>query len=117
MIANAAQITAFDDKQFVRTTGAPNIYTETFTAEPGEAVLTVRNGEPGASNSSSYRITSGTISLNGEVLFSHDDFKHQTYILEIPVTLQENNTLYIELESKPGDYISLEVIQTIPDPV
>lgn len=116
-LANAAQITAFSDKQFVRTTGAPNKYTETFAAEPGEAVLTIRNGEPGESNSSSYRITSGVISLNGEILFSRNDFKHKTYILEIPVTLQETNTLHIELASKPGDYINLEIIQTIQDPV
>lgn len=37
--------------------------------------------------------------------------------MEIPVSLVENNELIIELESKPGDYIPLEIIQTVPDPV
>ncbi len=35
--ASGADITAFGPKQYVRTTGAPNIYTDDFTAEPGEA--------------------------------------------------------------------------------
>jgi hypothetical protein len=62
-------------------------------------------------------VTSGVISLNGTVLFTHDDFKHKTYILETPITLLEENTLRVELESKPSTYLSLEIIQNIPDPV
>ncbi|RWX47864.1 hypothetical protein VT98_11951 [Candidatus Electrothrix communis] len=49
------------------------------------------------------------ISLNGEVLFTHDDIKHQTYILEMPVTLLEENTLRVELESKPGTFLTNKV--------
>ena len=116
-MVSAAEVTVFSDQQFVRTTGAPNVYTKTFVAEPGEAILTIRNGEPGESSNSNYRITSGVVTLNGKVLFSHDDFKHKTYILEIPITLLESNTLRVELESKPGDFISLEIIQMIQDPV
>lgn len=113
----AGEITAFGPRQYVRTTGAPNIYLESFTAEPGEALLVIRNGDPGQKSNDDNRVTSGVISLNGVVLFSHDDFKHQTYILEAPITLEENNSLRIELESKPGTYISLEIIQIVPDPV
>ncbi|MDW7773305.1 MAG: putative Ig domain-containing protein [Desulfobulbaceae bacterium] len=113
----AAEITAFGPRQYVRTTGNPNIYLESFTAEPGEALLVIRNGEPGQKSNYDNRVTSGVISLNGDVLFGHEDFKHQTYILETPITLQESNSLRIELESKPGTYIYLEIIQTVPDPV
>jgi hypothetical protein len=113
----AGEVTAFGPRQYVRTTGAPNIYLESFTAEPGEALLVIRNGEPGQKSNNDNRVTSGVISLNGEVLFSHDDFKHQTYTLETPITLLESNSLRIELESKPGTYIYLEIIQTVPDPV
>ena len=116
-LINAAEITAFGPTQYVRTTGAPNIYTETFTAEPGEAMLVIRNGEPGQKSNNDNRVTSGVISLNGVILFTHDDFKHQTYTLEVSITLLENNSLRIELESKPETYLSLEIIQTIPDPV
>ena len=76
----ASTITAFGPKQYVRTTGAPNIYTDTFRAEPGEALLVIRNGEAVEEKGKNSRVRSGVISLNGTVLFSHDDFKHQTYI-------------------------------------
>ncbi len=110
----AAEITAFGPQQYVRTTGAPNIYNELFEAFPGEAILVIHNGEPGEKSNNDNRVTSGTITLNGEVLFSHADFKHQTYTLEVPINLLESNTLRIELESKPGTYISLEIIQDVP---
>lgn len=116
-LLSAAEISAFGPQQYVRTTGAPNIYTESFEAYPGEALLVIYNGEPGQKSKDDNRVTSGKITLNGEVLFTHDDFKHQTYTLEIPISLLENNSLRIELESKPGTYISLEIIQTIPDPI
>jgi len=114
---SSAEITTFSDQKFVRTTGAPNFYENTFSAAPGEAVLIIKNGEPGEKNNSNYRITSGVVSLNGKVLFDHNDFKHGTYVLEIPVTLKETNELIVELESKPENYISLEIIQIVPDPV
>ncbi|MFW2367061.1 MAG: putative Ig domain-containing protein [Desulforhopalus sp.] len=116
-LSEASEVTVFNDLQFTRTTGAPNLYSKDFTATPGEAILTIRNGEPGATSNSDSRITSGVITLNGEILFDHDDFKHQTYILEIPVTLLGSNSLLIELESKPDSYISVEIVQTTQDPV
>lgn len=116
-VASASEITAFGPKQYVRTTGAPNIYSDTFSAEPGEAWLVIRNGLEGEKSNSDNRVTSGAISLNGEVLFTHEDLKHHTYILEMPIILEGINTLRVELESKPGSYLSLEIIQTLPDPV
>lgn len=115
--ANASEITAFGPKQYVRTTGAPNIYNDTFTAQPGEAQLVIRNGLPGEKLKKDKRIRSGVVSLNGTVLFTHDDFKHQTHILETIITLQESNDLRIELESIPTHYLSIEIIQEMPDPV
>ncbi|MEN8199170.1 MAG: carboxypeptidase regulatory-like domain-containing protein, partial [Thermodesulfobacteriota bacterium] len=76
--------------------------------------MVIYNGESGEKSNDDNRVTSGEISLNGEVLFTHDDFKHQTYTLEVPIVVLESNTLRIELESKPGTYISLEIIQDIP---
>ncbi|NOR26717.1 MAG: hypothetical protein GQ542_20470, partial [Desulforhopalus sp.] len=115
--ANGAEITALGPKQYVRTTGAPNIYTDDFTAEPGEARLVIYNGLKGEKSNRDMRVTSGVVSLNGVVLFTHDDFKHQTYILEIPIILSEDNAIRVELESKPGSFLYVEIIQTVPDPV
>nr|MBL0731832.1 hypothetical protein [Desulfobacterales bacterium] len=114
---SAGEISAFGPKQYVRTTGAPNIYNDTFTARPGEARLIIKNGLPGEKTKKDKRIRSGVVSLNGIVLFTHDDFKHQTYILDTTITLKESNELRIELESIPTHYLSIEIIQEIPDPI
>jgi RHS repeat-associated protein len=115
--AAGGEISAFGPKKYIRTTGAPNLYQDAFSAEPGEAWLIIRNGREGQKANTDDRVTSGVVSLNGTVLFSHDDFKHQTYILETPVTLAAENEIRVELESKPGTYLSLEIIQTIVDPL
>ena len=114
---SAGEISVFGPKQYVRTTGAPNIYNDTFTAQPGEARLIIKNGLPGEKTKKDKRIRSGVVSLNGIVLFTHDDFKHQAYILETTITLKESNELRIELESIPTHYLSIEIIQEIPDPI
>ena len=72
--SHASELSVFGEKQYVRTTGAPNIFTETFTTEPGEARLVIRNGLAEASKGKDYRVRSGKISLNETVLFTHDDF-------------------------------------------
>ena len=38
--ASAGEVTMFGPKQYIRTTGAPNVYTDTFSTIPGEAKLT-----------------------------------------------------------------------------
>ncbi|GAB6192614.1 NHL domain-containing protein [Desulfocastanea catecholica] len=116
-IANGNEITAFGPKKYVRTTGAPDIYLDTFFAEPGEAWLIIRNGLEGQKSNNDNRVTSGVVSLNGSVLFTHKDFKHQTYILETPLSLDADNELRVELESKPGSYLTIEIIQAVKDPL
>ena len=115
--AAGSEISAFGPRKYVRTTGAPDVYQDDFSAAPGEAWLIIRNGREGRKANADDRVTSGVISLNGAVLFTHADFKHQTYILEAPVSLGDDNELRVELESKPGSYISIEIIQTIADPI
>jgi|GEM_PF-330433 len=116
-LVQASEIGAFGPKKYIRTKGKPNIYTNTFSATVGTAVLRIYNGLEDKKPNKDNRVTSGVVRLNGEVLFTHNDFKHQTYLLEIPIRLLESNTLRVELESKPGSYLSLEIIQTLPDPV
>ncbi|MBB5347171.1 carboxypeptidase regulatory-like domain-containing protein [Desulfoprunum benzoelyticum] len=115
--ATGGEISAFGPKKYLRTTGAPNVYQDTFAAEPGEARLTIRNGREGQKSNADDRVTSGVVRLNGVVLFTHDDFKHQTYILETPVILSGDNEIRVELESKPGSYLALEIIRTVADPL
>ena len=50
-------------------------------------------------------------------LLSRSEYKHNTHFLETTITLQESNSLRIELESIPNSYLTIEIIQDIPDPV
>ncbi|MBW2610545.1 MAG: hypothetical protein JRC68_09405, partial [Deltaproteobacteria bacterium] len=41
----AVDVNMFGPKQYVRTKGAPNVYTDTFSALPKEGRLGIKNGE------------------------------------------------------------------------
>jgi hypothetical protein len=117
VIPEAGGIKTFGPKTYVRTFGARNIYEDIILAQPGEAYIIIKNGEEGPKSTKSKRVRNGTVSLNGTVLFSSDDFHHQVYVLEMPIILLAENYLRIELGGIPDTFISIEIIQTIKDPV
>lgn len=94
---------------YLRTTGKPKIELSHFSGMPGEAKLIVKNGDGGLCNS----VTSAKIILNGELIFGPQNFQKKLYKLEKTVLLKENNWISIELISKPGSCISIEVIQEV----
>ena len=77
----AAEVTIFGPKQYVRTTGAPDVYTDTFTANPGEGTLIVKNGAMDGDDRITDALSSATVSLNGEQIFGPDHFNQQVYLL------------------------------------
>ncbi len=102
--------TVFGPKQYTRTTGSPDVYTDTFQTAGGNGILMIQNGTPDGGN----RITSGEIQLNGIKIFGSDDFKKKVYAMEKPVQLNNmTNTLHVELESKPGSYITAAVTKPV----
>ena len=111
--ATAEVGTIFGPKKYVRTTGKPNIYIDDFTI-PGEsttATLVITNDD----DLDNHRITSAVIRLNGEQLFAPRDFNTKVARLEIPVNLIKNNTLYVELRSKPEGYLTIHLEGHIPE--
>jgi len=112
----AGEATLFGEKQYVRTTGKPNQYTDAFSARytlPSEGKIILLNGEADGS----YRITSARIYINGEQIFRPDDFKQHAYPMEATFELMENNELFIELGSKPGDYLSIRITREVGPPL
>src|SRR3954471_5744585 len=81
----------FGPKQYVRTTGAPNQYTDTF-AVPAWVVspykLHIQNGDPSGSN----RISSATITVNGTQVAGPSDFNQNVAALDRTVTLTAQTT-------------------------
>jgi RHS repeat-associated protein len=112
----AVEVTLFGPNQYVRTTGPANVYTDTFSAIPGEARLIVKNGDWDDSQRVTDAISSASVVVNGEQIFGPDDFNQQVHILETSVNLAEDNSITVELASNPGSYLTIEVTQDIDPP-
>ncbi len=112
----AAEMTVFGPTQYVRTTGAPDIYDDTFSAIPKEGKLIVKNGQSDGDHRVTYAIDSAKVMVNGEQIFGPSDFNEQVYYLEAPITLLQDNSLRVELRSDPDSFLTIEVTQEAPSP-
>jgi hypothetical protein len=69
-VAHSSETTVFGPNAYHRTGGKADLYSETFSASPGQGRLVIKNGaETGGS-----RITDATVLLNGVEIFSPSDF-------------------------------------------
>ncbi|MCP4693978.1 MAG: tandem-95 repeat protein, partial [Desulfobacterales bacterium] len=112
----AADVTLFGPLQYTRTTGQPNNFIDTFRGAPGEGRLIVRNGELSSGNNVSNSVSSAKIYVNNEQILGPGDFNKHVHFMEAPISLVENNTIEIELRSKPGSHITVEIIEDIDPP-
>lgn len=106
-----AQTVLFGPKQYTRTAGPPNQFTDTFTLPSGTTApytLHVVNGNANGTN----RISSATVKLNGVEILDPNDFGQNVAVLDRTVTLQTTNTLTIRLTSAPGSFIIVSVLDT-----
>ena len=78
----AGWVTMFGPNQYVRTTGAPNIYTDTFSAISGAAKIIVENGTSDGEGRITDALSSAKIWVNGVLIFGPNDFNQQVYLLE-----------------------------------
>ena len=114
--------TVFGPRQYARTSGAPNTYTDTFQSMGGTGSLIIRNGTAAGTDRSggtvnNYTITSAKVYINGTLIFGPSDFKSAVYYMQKSVPLNKGtNTLSVELGSSPGSYITAEVTGAIIPP-
>ncbi|MGH7165275.1 MAG: Ig-like domain-containing protein, partial [Nitrospiraceae bacterium] len=107
----------FGPKQYLRTTGPPNQYTDTFTVPASVGapfLLHIVNGEANGSN----RISSAWITLNEVQVAGPNDFGQTVAVVDRTVTLQPTNTLQVKVASAPGSYLTISVRGTkiLPTP-
>ncbi|MGB2929905.1 MAG: hypothetical protein WBB70_13425, partial [Desulfobacterales bacterium] len=112
----ATEVTIFGPNQYVRTTGSPDVFTDSFTAISGSGMLIVKNGAIDGNSRISDAISSASVYVNGEQIFGTSDFNQNVYLLQSPVNLLENNSITVELASSPGSYLSIEVTQQVDPP-
>lgn len=105
--------TAFGPKTFNRGNGAPVTQTLPFTVKDPNTQYTlyVVNGAPGDGP-----VASAVVSLNGAVILSEQDFREGTRAISRRVTVQQSNTLSVQLRSAPGSAIRLEILGEDDDP-
>lgn len=102
--SSASSINFFGPKKYKRTSGPPNVFTDTFKATTASGRLVVINGSSDGGN----RTTSGVVCLNGKEIFGPTDFSKKVGILEKPVHLNRGlNTLKVELRGTPGSHVSV----------
>lgn len=107
-IAASSQATVFGPKTYTRTAGRPNSFQENFTASniSSSFTLIVQNGDGGENRS-----TGGRIVLNGVEVLGPHDFNQPLDSIQKSVTLLENNTITVELRSRPGSFITISIVR------
>lgn len=105
----------YNSSVLLRETGAPQTITDSFSAPAinGDAMLTVHNGDPDTADK---RVTSAHVLLNGNEIFSPDDFKKKTYLMERVVTLEEQNTIEIQIAGAPSTFLTVSIVGDIVSP-
>jgi len=96
----------FGPKKFVRTTGKPNVYNETFTVADTTQVCTLKvyNGQNGQN-----RISSASIALNGVEVVNESEFNQQVDSIVKPVRCRGNNKMTVTLRSAPQGFVTAGV--------
>ena len=81
----ASEETIFGPNQYVRTSGLPDIYTNSFTTSlPDIGKIIVLNGNQIGEHRIEDAISSAKIYVNGELIFGPNDFNMNVYYLEAP---------------------------------
>ena len=107
--SNTVEATLLGPKQYIRTTGAPNIYKDEFPGRVGQGMLSIINGKENGDN----RISSAIIKINGVQILGPSDFSQNIFKKDIFVSLLENNKISVELRSKPGSFLTIEAKEKI----
>ena len=95
-----------------RSTGAPVTETFTFPGLAGAATVKLCNGS--LEDDSIERVSSSTVSVNGQEVFGPSNFNQNVDYLETQVTLSEGqNTLEVVLKGKPGGQVTIQIRQEV----
>jgi len=108
-VSNTVEVTLLGPKQYTRTDGQPNKYTDSFPGRIGQGKIILRNG--GADGT--HPISSAIIKINGIQVFGTSDFNQNVRVMERILGLQEQNSISVELRSKPGSYLTIQITQEI----
>ena len=70
----ATEVTLFGPNQYLRTSGSPNVFTDSFAAIWGSGMLIGKNGAMNGTDRITDAISSASVYINGEQIFGPSDF-------------------------------------------
>ena len=106
--ADAAEYSIYGPRAFLRNTGAPFVETDTIVAPaPGSYRLKIYNA--GLTHTEYKHVSSAVITLNGVNILSPNELNQQVDYIEKMVTLQQLNKLLVEVRSKPGSALVIDI--------
>ena len=108
--ASAVEVNLLGPTQFERTKGAPNVFHDVFPGMVGEGTLVVENGDPYGK----HRVSSATVLINGQLMLGPAELNQGVAHVEAAVGIFESNTITITINSKPGSFLTISIIQDIP---
>jgi hypothetical protein len=112
----AGTFTAYGPQPYVRGTGAPVTVTNTFTVLNPNTQYTLRVHNGGLVDSSTDRVSSTTVTLNGVVIVTPNDLNQNVAEVDRAVTLQTTNQLDVQVHGAPGGTLSIDVVGVDNDP-
>ena len=108
---SAGEFVVFGPEQYERTRGNPNLYTDDFQCSPGTGKLIIINGDENGKN----RISAAEIEINSIPVFGEEDFSQRVYRIDVPVNLIQQNSISVKLKSKPGSFLTLQIVQEVEE--
>src|SRR5262249_15458268 len=99
---------------YVRATGAPVTVTSTFAVSDTTITYTLRIQNGG--NGQFPKVTSATVSLNGQQVLAPSDFGQDRTLILLAISLAASNRLDVELRGQPGSGFVLDIFGTPADP-
>lgn len=68
--ALSTEVTIFGPEQYLRTTGSPDLYTDTFSGVTGGGRIVIKNGNNESGKKVEGGVSSATVNVNGVEIFS-----------------------------------------------
>lgn len=100
----------FGPEVYTRGTGKPQKIVKSFSAIRGQkrvpVTLSIKNGE-----GKKGKVTSAVIEINGVQVLGSEEFDKQIDEIKLPIKLDEQNEIAVEVRGEPGTYITVTVLR------
>ena len=105
----AVEATVFGPVQIARERWQPRFHRSSFRAMSGEARLVIRNGDA----EGRHRVRAAWGWINQRPVLHPSEFGRNVYEMVVPIHLEEQNSIFIFVQGRPGDFLTFEINQNI----